>query len=291
MDIKKLLFVTRFEELRFDALQSLMSLRKAALQHVVFLNVIERDKVALKRGKGYGKDDEIRLREKANIRFIDWAEHLFEQGMECGVYIVVGSFSGQVIKAVEKENVDLVVIGPQKKGTIEKLVSGSDVTEILERADTPTLVYKYLSRDGSRTEQPFERPLLATSWSPAGDAAVNYLKNLKNVVQAVDVVHVASEKSLKGSSAMAIQKTRKETRKKLEAVCDKLEAVGIKASPHVYIGDTTDEIEKAARECRSTMIVAGSPKKSSWRDRWMGSTSRALAEKTIYPTLLIPQRD
>ncbi len=289
MEIKKLLFVTRFEELRFDSLQSLMTLKKASLQHVVFLNVIERDKVALKRGKGYQKETEIRLREKANIRFIDWAEHLFEQGMEVGVYIVVGSFSGQVIQAVEKESVDLVVIGPQRKGTIEKLVSGSDVTEIIRRAEKPTLVYKYLSRDGSRTEKPFKRPLLATSWSPAGDAAVEYLKGLKNVVDAVDVVHVASEKSLKGSSAMAIQKTRKECRNKLEAICDALEAEGITATPHVYIGDTVTEIEKAARECHSTMIITGSPKKSSWRDRWMSSTSRALAENTIYPTLLIPQ--
>ena len=40
MDIKRLLFVTKFEELWFDALQSLLDLRKAALNHVVFLNVI-----------------------------------------------------------------------------------------------------------------------------------------------------------------------------------------------------------------------------------------------------------
>ena len=93
MEIKKLLFVTKFDELRFDALQSLLDLRNAALNHVVFLNVIEREKVAMRRGKGYGKEEELRLKEKANIRFIDWAENLFEQGMEVGVYIVVGSLS------------------------------------------------------------------------------------------------------------------------------------------------------------------------------------------------------
>lgn len=95
MEIKKLLFVTRFNHLRFDALLSLMDLKKAALNHVVFLNVIEREKVAMRRGKGYEKSAEIRLREKANIRFIDWAETLFEQGMEVGVYIVVGSFAAR----------------------------------------------------------------------------------------------------------------------------------------------------------------------------------------------------
>jgi hypothetical protein len=70
-------------------------------------------------GKGYEKSAEIRLREKANIRFIDWAETLFEQGMEVGVYIVVGSFASQVIEAAEKESVDLIVLSPERKGRLE----------------------------------------------------------------------------------------------------------------------------------------------------------------------------
>jgi len=44
MKIQKLLFVTKFEELGFDAVRSLLSLTGAALNHVVFINVIERDK-------------------------------------------------------------------------------------------------------------------------------------------------------------------------------------------------------------------------------------------------------
>ena len=71
MKIKKLLFVTKFEQLGLDALQSLMDIRDAGLNHVVFLNVIERERVAMRRGTGYQKDEEIRLRERANIRFID----------------------------------------------------------------------------------------------------------------------------------------------------------------------------------------------------------------------------
>jgi len=61
MKNKKLLFVTQFEELWFDALQSLMDLRKTGFNHAVFLHVIERDKVAMRRGKGYLKDEEVKL--------------------------------------------------------------------------------------------------------------------------------------------------------------------------------------------------------------------------------------
>ena len=284
MEIKKLLFVT----LRFDALQSLMGLKQAALNHVVFLNIIERDKVAMRRGKGYEKSTEIRLREKANIRFIDWAETLFEQGMEVGVYIVVGSFAGQVILAAEKEAVDLIVLSPEKKGRLEQLYSGSDITEIVHRAATPVLVYKYLSHKGPLAENPFEKPLLATNWSVASQRAVDYLKSLQAVIREVDIIHVASEKDLKETSAMGIQRTRKENRKKLEVLCDDLEGSDITAKPHVYIGDTVTEIDKAARECQSSMIIAGSPRKNLWKERWGTSISKGLAEQSIFPILLIP---
>jgi len=288
MDIKKLLFVTKFEELGFDALQSLLSLRKASLNHVVFVNVIERDRVAMHRGTGYLKEEEIRLRETANIRFIDWAEDLFEQGMEVGVYIVVGSLVSEVIKAAQKEETDLIVIGRSHKGVLEHLYSGSDITELLRRVEIPVLVYKQLSETSIAIEKPFERPLLAIDWSPASLSAVEYLKALKDVIQELDIIHVVSQKKLKGTSAMGIQAIRKDTRKKLEEICNVFEAEGVKADAHVYIGQPDEEIEKAAREHQASMIVLGSSGKTAWVERWLGSTPQSIAEDSIYPTLLIP---
>ncbi len=287
MKIEKLLFVTKFEELGFDAVRSLLSLTRADLNHVVFINVIERDQFAMSR-VGYRKDEEIRLREAANIRFIDWSESLFEQGLEVGVYIVVGTLVSEVNKAAQKEKTDLIVIGRSNKGVLEHLYSGSDVTELLRRAATPVLVYKQLSETAISVEKPFERPLLAIDWSPASLRAVEYLKPMKDVVDEVSVVHVASEKDLKGTSAMEVQKTRKETRQKLEEICTLFETEGIDARAHVYIGDPDEEMEKAARDCQATMIVLGSSAKSAWVEKWLGSTPRKYAEESIYPTLLIP---
>jgi nucleotide-binding universal stress UspA family protein len=228
------------------------------------------------------------LREAANIRFIDWSENLFERGLEVGVYIGVDSLVADVIKAAQKEEVDLIVIGRPHKGVLENLYSGSDVTELLRRSATPVLVYKHLSETAISIEKPFERPLLAIDWSPASLKAVAYLKGLKNVVNEIRVMHVAGEKELKGSSAMAIQKTRKETRTRLTQICAVFEAEGIKAREHVYIGDPDEEIEKAARDCQASMIVLGSSAKTAWVEKWLGSTPRSIAEKSVYPTLLIP---
>ncbi len=288
MEIKKLMFVTKFEDLSFDALRSLMNLKDASLTHVVFVNVIERERVAMHRGTGFQKDEAVRLRETANIRFIDWAENLFEQGMECGVYIVVGSPVPQIIKATEKEDADLIVIGRSHKGLLDYLYAGSHITELLRRSTKPVLVYKHLPDKVVPVERPFDRPLVATDWSPASLKAVEYLKDLKNVIQEVHIIHVAGEKELDTSSPMGVQHTRKTHRRKLQELCDALEEKGIKARPHVYIGDPDTEIEKAATECLASMIVLGSSGKAAWVERWLGSTPLNIAEKSIYPTLLIP---
>lgn len=288
MGIKKLLFVTQFEELWFDALQSLMDLRKTGLNHVVFIHVVERNKVAMRRGKGYLKDEEVKLKEMANVRFIDWAESLFEQGMEVGAYILVGNLVPKVISAAQEEDVDLIVTGYHKKGKIEEIYAGSEIIEVLRRTSKPVLVHKYMLPSGKVNDRPFEKPLLATDWSPASKRAVEYLIGLKDVIQNIEVMHVASEKSLKGSSAMGVQKIRKESRQKLDETCEIFRAEGIGAEAHFYVGDATEQINRAAHERGASMIVAGTTGKGPWREKWLGSIPRKLAEESEFPTLLVP---
>jgi nucleotide-binding universal stress UspA family protein len=287
MNIKKLLYVTKFNDLSYNALQSIIHLRDVALEHVVFAHVIEREKVAMHRGLGYQKTEELKLRETANIRFIDWAENLFEQGLEVGVYIVVGNLVTKVIEAVEKEAPDLIVIGRSHKGFIDQLYTGSDITEIIRQANRPVLIYKPPTDKIDLEDTPFERPLIATDWSPASMLALEYLLPLKGVVKKVNVIHVASDKDFTGS-AMEMQKVRKRSREKLDTMVDRLVANGIDARAHVYVGEPEEEIEKAAKDCQASMIVLGSSGKSAWAERWLGSTPRAIAEKSAYATFIVP---
>lgn len=287
MEFKKLLFVTKFNDLSFNALQSFLCLRKAALSHIVLANVIEREKVAMHRGLGYQKSEEIRLRETANIRFIDWAETLFEKGLEVGVYIVVGNMVRKVIEAAKKEEADLIVIGRSPQRLLEQLYSGSHVTELIRQSAIPVMVYKPPSDKIDLIDKPFDRPLLATDWSPASLRAADILLSLKGIIKKALVVHVTNEKELKGS-AMEIQKVRKTYRAKLDEVVERFEAEGIDASGHLYIGNAEEEIERAAQEHQASTIVLGSSGLSPWRERWLGSVPQAIAEKSDYPTLVVP---
>lgn len=289
MEIKKILFVTKFDDLCFDALNSLLTLRKASLDHVVFMHVIERETFAMSR-VGYRKDEEIRLRERANIRFIDWAERLFEQGMEVGVYIVVGALCQKVIDAARKEEADMIVIGRSHKGVLDQLYSGSDVTELLRRAKLPLLVYKPLSESPIPEDNIFDRPLVAVDWTPASLRTLDYLYDMRKILKRLNVVYVAAEKELNSPSAMEIQKTRKEHRNRLEELCERFEKEGVDCRAHVYVGEASKELEKAARENNCTLVAMGSSAKSAIAERFIGSTPQYIAEKTGYPTLIIPPR-
>jgi nucleotide-binding universal stress UspA family protein len=208
--------------------------------------------------------------------------------MEVGVYIQVGSLAAEVVQAARKEEADLVVIGRSHKGGFEQFYSGSTVVELIRRLSIPVLVYKPVPEGPSAIEMPFDRPLLATDWSPASLKAVEYLKELKGIAQEIRVMHAVGEKEIAGQTVMEVQKARKTAKEKLEEICARFEAEGIPARSHVYVGDPREQIDVAARECQATLIVLGSSAKAAWVERFIGSTPRDIAEKSAFPTLLIP---
>jgi len=281
MEIKKMLFVTDFEELWFDALRSLMVLRNAGLDHVVLMHVIDRS-IGY-----YTTDEKKRLTAMAEVRFVDWAQSLFEEGMECGSYIVVGETATKILEAEKEENVNLIVISRQKRTKLQKLYIDSKTIEFLRKTTKPVLVHKYKLDSGKVNDRLFERPLLATDWSPAADRALEFLVGLKNVIKKLQIIHVITEKEMEGLGKRGLMKMEKENRKKLDELCEALEGEGIEAESHLYIGDFS-QIENAARERDATLIATGTSGKSSWQARWLGSVSHQVAEVSELPTLLVP---
>ena len=288
MKMQKLLFVTDFEELWFDALQSLMELRKCGLNHVVFLHVIEREKVAMRRGIGYMKGEATKLKEMANIRFIDWAENLFESGMEVGSYILVGDWVPKVIHASGEEGADLIVTGNFKKSKLGGLLVDKETIHLARRTTTPLLIHKFKVH-GKTNDKPFTKPLLATDWSRPSEIALDILIGLKNIVNELVVVHTINEKEVSGKTTNEIHKIQRENRKRLEQICDHLEHEGIKSQYHLYIGEAEEEILKSIKEYQASMVVAGTTGKGAWKEKWLGSVSHKLAEKAEVPVLLVPK--
>jgi nucleotide-binding universal stress UspA family protein len=288
MKISKILFVSEFEELWLDALQSLMALRKAGMNNVAFLHVIHRDKVAMKRGAGYLKHEERKLKEIADIRFIDWAETLYEEGMEVVAHIAIGNIVPKILSVSEIEGVDLIVTARRKRAKFEELYAGSETSDLLRRTAKPVLIYNYLSQSGKVGENPFERLLLGLDWSVSSEKVLDYVLALKGAVKRIDIVHVISEKDVAKISKMEAQKLERNNKKRLDEVCDVLVNERFDARPHLYIGKVEEQIQKAASEHKTTMIVVGAKRRSIWKEKWSGSAAHSLADKSELPVLIVP---
>lgn len=283
MAIKKILFETDFESLQFDTLQSLLELRKSGLNHVVLLYIIDPKKITLRRILGKRKEEMARSAARADVRFSDWAETLFQSGMEVGSYIRSGERLPQLLFVSEKEKADLIVTsGTKKRHPLRLSRRRNEAAQLARKASTPVLVYACHTRERT-DENPFRRPLFALDHLPVRGPAAELLADLKNSIEELILVYVISKKELHGKSKEDIQEIHRLSRIELGRAAARLQSEGIHTRTHLYAGEVAGEIITAAREYQATMIVAG----TSGREPRRSGISSGIAGPTDIPVLLV----
>jgi nucleotide-binding universal stress UspA family protein len=120
---------------------------------------------------------------------------------------------------------------------------------------------------------------------------VDCLKELGQVIGEIHLMHVVDEKDLKTTDTHVVQQVRKKERNRLDDLCAEFEEKGITARPHVYVGDPETQILRAAKEYQASMIILGFSDRTALMERWMGSISRNIADKSPYPCLLFPVKN
>ena len=295
MKFEKILFPTKFRELDFNSLESLLELKKAGLKEVVLTYVIPREDVAFVPYGGYLKDEEERMREEARIRFEDWQESVSEKGIKTKIRIEVGSPIPKIMSIAEEEKVDLIVAGSGKRTEIEEVCLGSHTLGLIRRATIPILVNKYMvrfEREGELVTQVngriFAKPLLATDWSKPSEKAMEVLMALKGAVGKAMVAHIIEVKIAKGHDKSGLERLEKESEKRLKDYCDTLKKNGMNSESHLSSGKSAPEIIRVAREHKASMIIMGTTGKDRFREFWLGSVSHRVAEESELPVLLVP---
>jgi nucleotide-binding universal stress UspA family protein len=295
MKFEKILFPTKFRELDFNLLESLLELRKDGLKEIVLTFVIPREDVAFVPFGGYLKDEEERLREQARIRFEDWQASVSKKGIKTKIRIEVGSPIPEIMSIAEEEKVDLIVAGRGKRTDIEEVYLGSHTLGLIRRATIPILVSKYMvrfEREGEVVTQVndriFTNPLLATDWSKPSEKAMEVLMALKGVVDKAMVTHIIEVKIAKGHDKSGLDRLEKESKRRLKDYCDRLRKAGINAESHLFSGKSAPEIVRVAREHKASMIIMGTTGKERFKEFWLGSVSHQVAEESELPVLLAP---
>jgi len=295
MKIKKVLFPTKFRELAFNSLESLLELKEIGLKEVVLTYVIPRDEVAFVPFGGYMKDEEERLREQARIRFEDWQEAISRRGVDSTIRIQVGNPIPKIISIAEEEKVDMIVAGRKKRTTLDKVHIGSHTLDLVRRSSVPVLISKYMvlyEWEGELitrlNEHIFRKPLFATDWSKPSEKALKLVSSFKGLTDKVMVTHIIGVKISKNLDKSELRRIERESKERLGSYCDRLKKAGVKAEPHLFSGRSSAEIIRVAREHKATMIIMGTTGKDRIRDFWLGSVSHRVAETSELPVLLVP---
>ncbi len=295
MEFKKILFPTKFRELAFNSLESILELKKAGLKEIVLTYIIPRDEVAFVPFGGYMKDEEERLREQARIRFENWQEAVSAEGIESKIRIEVGNPVPKLLRIAEEEKVDLIIAGRKKRTVLGKVYVGSHTLELVRRSTIPVLVSKYMVRfewEGDLitrvNDHIFTAPLLATDWSEPSEKALKLVSSFKGLADKVMVTHIIGVKISKGLDKSELNRIEKESKERLEKYCDRLKKDGINAEPHLFSGRSAHEIVRVAREHKASMIVMGTTGKDRFKEFWLGSVSHRVTEESELPVLLVP---
>jgi nucleotide-binding universal stress UspA family protein len=295
MAFNTLLYHTRFRELAFNSLKSLLELKAAGLKKVVLAHVIPREDVAFVPYGGTLKEDEKRMREEARIKFDDWIQTIDDPQLEFRQRIEVGATNAAILDMAKAEKADLIVVGRKKRTVLEKVYVGTHVLDILRRSTTPVLMSKYMVQyewQGEvlvRTnEQIWKRPLLASDWSAPSRRALDATLALNGLVEKIIVTHVLGARRIKNLEPAAVKRLEDESDKRLKSYCRQIDDAGIQSEPHLAMGRTVEEIIRLSRDYGATMIVMGRTGKDWFREYWLGGFSHQIAELSELPVLLIP---
>ncbi|GBE06595.1 MAG TPA: universal stress protein [Nitrospirae bacterium] len=293
MPVEKILFPTKFRELSFDSLETLLVLKKAGLREVILLHVISREEVGFVPFGGYLKKEEEKRRQEATIRFEDWQKTLSENGIDAHIKIVVGEPVYEILKNAENERVDLIVVGRKKRIEGGAFV-GSYTHKIITRSKVPTLVSKYMVQfqwdDAMLTktnDRLFEVPLVTVDWTERTQRLLGFLMSLKGIVRKAFIFYNFTVDSSKDKTEVA--RVKAESSARLEKYCEKLRSSGIEAEAHLGSGGMLDEMIRVSRERKASMIMIGNTSEERFLKNMLDrSLSYQVAKLSELPTLLVP---
>ena len=274
MGVKKLLFPTKFRAGSLQFLKKLLVLKKAGLEEVTVLHIIEKEKVSFDYA-GYLKEVEEKLKKKAEEILKEWEEE-FSKEINFKYEIVVGIPEYEVLE--REENFDLIAMGKPSSGLIKKLFMGSTTMNILAHVKKPVLVAKFEEEVLHSEKCLFCKVLLATDGSEPCKRALGFIKSLAPVVEEVDILAVQNVK--RKESREPYEKIVEEFAKELEGV--------VKVDTHILEGTPSKEILRFAESIGSSMIVVGTTGKDAFEEMIIGSTSHRVLEKSKLPVLVIP---
>ncbi|MCX8041028.1 MAG: universal stress protein [Thermodesulfobacteriaceae bacterium] len=291
MVIEKILYPTKFREFSLNCLEELLVLKKVGLKEIILCYIIPREEIGFVPFGGFLKEEEEKQREKALLNFENWQRILSERDIKSKIVIKVGNPVVEIIRIAEEEKANLIVVGRKKR---TRLSLGSNTLEIIKKSSIPILVYKYAVQFKWQEEiltkvnrDIFNHPLLALDWAESSLRALEFLKNLKSIIEKLSLCYVIDENKIKTWKKEEIKNYEEKLLEKFNSLKNELTSQLGEIRYFLGLGKPAEEILNIARQINATSLIVGKSNKSEIEKIFLGSTSQEIVLTSELPVLVI----
>lgn len=198
-----------------------------------------------------------------------------------------GHAAEEILRVADEINADLLVLGTQGRGGVNRMVCGSVAEAVMRRSSRPVLAVR--SPDGAPREIAIRRILQPTDFSPRSWPALGVARALARANGAeLILMHVAPAEILTGGAFYAPADLGPE-KEELARLREDAAQAGLDGSVQSRFcqGDPVSEILLAAEDLRCDLIVMGSHGRTGLRRLLMGSVAESICRKAPCPTLIV----
>ncbi|WP_022847469.1 MULTISPECIES: universal stress protein [unclassified Desulfurobacterium] len=282
----KVLFPTIFEKFSFGILRELIKLRKAGLKEIVFLYVIEPEKVIVPKTGELLKSELEKEKQKAEEGFKKWQLLLEEYGIEASYHVKMGKAVEKILETAIEENADLVILGHRKRRSFFGILFsslGSTALTFIKVTAFPVLIFPSTFKEHEKVSI-FEKIIIATDLSKNSFRMIEYILKFQPLIDGITVVHVLKN----GSESTEIEE-------KLKEITDHIKSSGVKNVSYKILrnDEPADAILNEAQNENATLIAMGiigthEEKRMKYNLFWFGSVAQKVTDDADIPVLLVP---
>jgi len=255
MEARKLLYATDLKEksLSFNLLKGILALRELGFDEIAFLQTTPFDL---------------------------WINGLSDLNIKSKIILDDQLLPHGILKTAENEEASLIVVNLERKEV--KTSRSSIIRQLIKDSSVPLIFINHAThKTGPDQKSLFAHIVFATDWSYKSEKALAFVLDFKKIVGEMEIVNV-----IKGKLTIKEMRELKNRLAETRKICLDNE---IDAESHIYAGNTSAEIQTAAKDYKGTMIViGGESEKKSLRRLFKKSSSGKVSCEADLPVLVAP---
>jgi nucleotide-binding universal stress UspA family protein len=202
------------------------------------------------------------------------------------ILIEEGGLWPAIAKVIQKQGIDLVVVGTHGIGAVQKLVIGSGAEQIFRQCPQPVLTVGPGADGHARPNVVFKHVLFATDFGPGCEREAAYVFSLGQEHDAtVTLLHIIHH--LVDYSDEGLTLKRESVKNRLQDLVPSDAGSWCETKFRLAVGDPAAEILHHAEETRADLIVMGAKARAGLAGHVPGTTAYKVVSKAHCPVLTV----